>query len=86
MAPAVVLTRVWVVAPCDAFGPGRRGWAHAGHGFKLAPAVGSLVAQQITGTRLEGALGETSIPLDFLGPHRRSLMETDNWEEKTHFA
>lgn len=68
----------------------RRGlWAcngFSGHGFKLAPAVGSLVAQQITGKKLDGMLGETNIPLDFLGPNRKPLIQTSNWDEKTHFA
>jgi glycine/D-amino acid oxidase-like deaminating enzyme len=58
----------------------------SGHGFKLAPAVGSLVAQQITGKKLDGMLGETNIPLDFLGPNRKPLIQTSNWDEKTHFA
>ena len=39
----------------------------SGHGFKLAPAVGSLVAQQITGLKTDR--WETSIPHDFMLEH-----------------
>ena len=52
----------------------------SGHGFKLAPAVGSLVAQQITGAVTD--LWETSVPHDFMGPYREPL----TLKVKTHFA
>jgi len=52
----------------------------SGHGFKLAPAVGSLVSQQILGSKT--ARWETSIPLEFMAPHRTPL----KLEVKTHFA
>lgn len=52
----------------------------SGHGFKLAPAVGSLVAQQITGLKTDR--WETSIPQDFMGPYRQPL----TMKAKTHFA
>jgi len=52
----------------------------SGHGFKLAPAVGSLLAQQVLGTRTDK--WETSIPLDFMGPNRTPL----KLAVKTHFA
>lgn len=52
----------------------------SGHGFKLAPAVGSLMAQQVLGTRTDK--WETSIPLDFMAPNRTPL----KLEQKTHFA
>merc|ERR1711871_1813439 len=52
----------------------------SGHGFKLAPAVGSLVAQQITGQRTD--VWETDVALDFLAPERESLQ----LKIKTHFA
>lgn len=42
----------------------------SGHGFKLAPMVGSLLAQGITGERADF---DTDIPLDFLSPHRSPL-------------
>jgi len=58
----------------------------SGHGFKLAPAVGSMVAQQITGTKAASgariAAWETAVPLDFLGASRQPL----NLKVKTHFA
>ena len=54
----------------------------SGHGFKLAPAVGSLMAQGITGIKLNGDDYETDIPLDFMGPNRTPL----NLAQKTHFA
>lgn len=61
----------------------------SGHGFKLAPAVGSLVAQQLersdpqlpAGAEQDGAW-KTSIPLDFLAADREPL----SLEVKTHFA
>ena len=52
----------------------------SGHGFKLAPAVGSLVAQQITGLKTDA--WETSIAHDFMGPYREPL----TLKVKTHFA
>ena len=57
----------------------------SGHGFKLAPAVGSLVQQQILGeisASSNKALGDTSIPLDFMSSTRSPL----TMEVKTHFA
>lgn len=45
----------------------------SGHGFKLAPAIGDLVAQAITGVRLPG---ETSVGLDFLSFDRTPLPPT----------
>jgi len=52
----------------------------SGHGFKLAPGVGSLVAQQITGSTTSS--WETSCPLDFLSASREPL----SLKVKTHFA
>ena len=52
----------------------------SGHGFKLAPAVGSLVAQQITGLKTDA--WETNVPHDFMGPGREPL----TLKVKTHFA
>jgi len=52
----------------------------SGHGFKLAPAVGSLVAQQITAMKTN--MWETGIPLDFMGANREPLV----MKVKTHFA
>lgn len=52
----------------------------SGHGFKLSPAIGSLVGQQITGLRTNE--WETDVPLDFLGPHRKP----HSLETRTHFA
>jgi len=46
----------------------------SGHGFKLAPAVGSMLAQQITGKWLKGELGESDIPHAFMGPYREPLV------------
>lgn len=42
----------------------------SGHGFKLAPAVGSLIAQAITGSRVEG---DTDVPVDFLSVDRAPI-------------
>ena len=42
----------------------------SGHGFKLAPAVGSLIAQGITGSRLEE---DVDVPLDFLSIDRAPI-------------
>jgi len=52
----------------------------SGHGFKLAPAVGSLVAQQVTGLKTDA--WETSMATDFMGPYREPL----KLKQKTHFA
>ncbi len=46
-----------------------------GHGFKLAPAIGSMIAQLLTGTRLEG---DTDVSPDFLSIHRDSLAVNRN--------
>jgi len=58
----------------------------SGHGFKLAPAIGSMVAQQITGQKLQPSSRiyqwETDVPLDFLKPDREPLV----MKVKTHFA
>ena len=43
----------------------------SGHGFKLAPAIGSMVAQAITGVRAEF---DTDVPLDFLGIDRDPIV------------
>ncbi len=45
----------------------------SGHGFKLAPAVGSLLAQTVTGTRIEG---DTEVPIEFLGWDRQPISLT----------
>ena len=42
----------------------------SGHGFKLAPAVGSLIAQLITGISIGY---DTSVPAAFLGVDRKPL-------------
>ena len=42
----------------------------SGHGFKLAPAVGSMVAQWLTGKRAEF---DTDVPMKFLSVERQSL-------------
>jgi glycine/D-amino acid oxidase-like deaminating enzyme len=39
----------------------------SGHGFKLAPAIGSLVAQAVTGTSIEF---DTDVPMSFLAVDR----------------
>jgi len=58
----------------------------SGHGFKLSPAVGSMVAQQITGVKAASgtriAEWETSVPLGFLAADRKAL----SMKVKTHFA
>jgi glycine/D-amino acid oxidase-like deaminating enzyme len=56
-------TRVRGLWACNGF---------SGHGFKLAPAVGSMLAQQIAGVRMADAW-ETSVPKDFMGPYRQPL-------------
>lgn len=42
----------------------------SGHGFELAPAVGSMVARALTG---EGASFDTEVPLDLLSVERAPL-------------
>ena len=42
----------------------------SGHGFKLAPAVGSMLARWITGKRADF---DTDVPLEFLSVDRASL-------------
>ena len=69
--PMIGETRLQGLWACNGF---------SGHGFKLAPAVGSLVAQQITGQRTD--VWETDVALDFLAPERESLQ----LKIKTHFA
>eukprot|EP00670_Eutreptiella_braarudii_P006371 CAMPEP_0174284734 /NCGR_PEP_ID=MMETSP0809-20121228/6478_1 /TAXON_ID=73025 ORGANISM="Eutreptiella gymnastica-like, Strain CCMP1594" /NCGR_SAMPLE_ID=MMETSP0809 /ASSEMBLY_ACC=CAM_ASM_000658 /LENGTH=405 /DNA_ID=CAMNT_0015380349 /DNA_START=199 /DNA_END=1416 /DNA_ORIENTATION=+ len=54
----------------------------SGHGFKLGPAVGSMVAQQITGTTLKDDEFETTAPLHYLAVDREPL----KIKVKTHFA
>ena len=39
----------------------------SGHGFKLAPAIGSMVAQAVTGDKLAT---DTSIPISFFSIDR----------------
>jgi glycine/D-amino acid oxidase-like deaminating enzyme len=43
----------------------------SGHGFKLAPSVGSLIAQHVTGRRVAS---DTEVPLVFLGVDRAPLV------------
>jgi glycine/D-amino acid oxidase-like deaminating enzyme len=43
----------------------------SGHGFKLAPMVGSMVAQRLTGRR---APFDTDVPLEFFGVDRAPLV------------
>ena len=69
--PMIGETRLQGLWACNGF---------SGHGFKLAPAFGSLVAQQITGQRTD--VWETDVALDFLAPERESLQ----LKVKTHFA
>jgi len=58
----------------------------SGHGFKLAPAVGSLVTQQIFGSESKptGRLAQfqTGVPLEFMSAKRQPL----SLKVKTHFA
>jgi glycine/D-amino acid oxidase-like deaminating enzyme len=42
----------------------------SGHGFKLAPAVGSMVAQAFTGQTMEF---DTDVPMDFFGVDREPI-------------
>lgn len=56
-------------------GPSGRGgyWmanGFSGHGFKLAPAVGSMVAQAITGSRTDF---DTDVPIDFFAADREPI-------------
>ncbi|KAJ1624276.1 FAD dependent oxidoreductase-domain-containing protein [Pavlovales sp. CCMP2436] len=69
--PMIGETQVQGLWACNGF---------SGHGFKLAPAVGALVAQQVTG--VVTSAWETSCPLDFMSPHREPL----TLKVKTHFA
>ena len=69
--PMIGETKVGGLWACNGF---------SGHGFKLAPAVGSLVAQQITDMKLDQ--WETSVPHDFMAPYREPL----TLKVKTHFA
>ncbi len=43
----------------------------SGHGFKLAPAIGSMVAREITGDAIDF---DTDVPLGFLGVDREPLI------------
>jgi glycine/D-amino acid oxidase-like deaminating enzyme len=43
----------------------------SGHGFKIAPAVGSLLARMVTG---ESAEFDTDVALEFLAPDREPLV------------
>ena len=69
--PMIGETKVKGLWACNGF---------SGHGFKLAPAVGSLVSQQITGQVTDR--WETTVPHDFMGPYREPL----SLKVKTHFA
>lgn len=42
----------------------------SGHGFKLAPAIGAMLAREITG---ESSDFDTSVPISFLAPNRKPL-------------
>jgi len=42
----------------------------SGHGFKLAPAIGSMLAQALTGERRDF---DTAVPLAFLGVDRQPI-------------
>ena len=42
----------------------------SGHGFKLAPAIGSMVAQAISGERTDF---DTDVPLDFFSAEREPI-------------
>lgn len=55
-------------------------YGESGHGFKLSPAVGSVLAQKITGNKT--AEWDTDYPLDFMNPCREPLHVV----HKTHFA
>ena len=43
----------------------------SGHGFKLAPAIGGLIARRLTG---ETAEFDAEVSLDFLAPDRSPLL------------
>jgi glycine/D-amino acid oxidase-like deaminating enzyme len=43
----------------------------SGHGFKLAPAIGSMLAQALTG---EGSDFDTAVPLSFLSVGREPIV------------
>jgi len=55
-------------------------YGESGHGFKLSPAVGSVLAQKICGTKTDA--WDTDYPLDFMNPGREPLHVV----HKTHFA
>jgi glycine/D-amino acid oxidase-like deaminating enzyme len=42
----------------------------SGHGFKLAPSVGSMVAQEVTGTSIEF---DTDVPISFFSVDREPI-------------
>lgn len=54
----------------------------SGHGFKLAPAIGSLLSQQILRMRCGHVPFQTNVPTSFLSPSRKPL----TLGVKTHFA
>jgi len=56
-------------------------YGESGHGFKLSPAVGSVLAQQITGGARAKSF-DTDVPLSFMHPSRDPLLV----KHKTHFA
>ena len=43
----------------------------SGHGFKLAPAVGSMVAQAVSGTRTDF---DTDVPMAFFAVDREPIV------------
>ena len=58
-----------IVGPCGVEGF----WlanGFSGHGFKLAPAIGSMVAQAFTG---EAVQGDTDVPMEFFGFDRAPI-------------
>ena len=59
---------------------------HSGHGFKCAPAYGSIMAQQILNTKASkdsmASRWQTGVRKDFLSADRSPLV----MEQKTHFA
>ncbi|GMH55181.1 hypothetical protein TrRE_jg5959, partial [Triparma retinervis] len=54
----------------------------SGHGFKLAPAVGSLIARDILGGKGGDGTFETNVKVEFMHPDREPLKVG----VKTHFA
>jgi glycine/D-amino acid oxidase-like deaminating enzyme len=42
----------------------------SGHGFKLAPAIGSMVSQAVTGTTMDF---DTDVPIEFFSVHREPI-------------